>query len=61
MISNQSNLTKKFIWLEGRNVNNINQFVRIFKVFEDALFLNQLKLSVDITKQVIKNRIDIEK
>jgi hypothetical protein len=31
------------IWLGDRNVNITSQFVRIFKVFEDFRFINQLK------------------
>ena len=40
-------------WLEDRNVNITSQFVRIFKVFEDFRFIQQLREEMDKVRPVV--------
>jgi len=40
-------------WLEDRNVNITSQFVRIFKVFEDFRFIQQLREEMDKVRPVM--------
>lgn len=41
--------------LEDRNVNITSQFVRIFKVFEDFIFVEQLKKEVYMLNKLCKS------
>jgi len=41
------------IWLEDRNVNITSQFVRIFKVFEDFRFIQQLREDMDKVRPAV--------